>query len=76
MGAEEDQALARPEYWDGHYSKSEGEAPVHEWFRSFGDLQPFLQTHLFEIVKPEAKPLVLHLGSGDSVSYQPLTNSF
>lgn len=69
--AEEDRALVYSGYWDDHYSKSEGEEPTHEWFRSFVDLQPFLQTHLFESqgLKPQDNPLILHIGSGDSVSY-------
>jgi len=71
--AEKEQALLHSEYWDCYYSKSEKDAPVHEWFRSFVDLQPFLQTQLFEAggLKPEDNPLILHLGSGDSVSYSP-----
>lgn len=69
MTAEEDQALGRADYWDSRYSKSDGEAPTHEWFRSFSDLEPFFRNNLFGLqsFKAEDNPLVLHLGSGDSV---------
>ncbi|KAL7783850.1 hypothetical protein V8C37DRAFT_396741 [Trichoderma ceciliae] len=69
MPTEDDQALGYPSYWDGRYSKSDGEAPTHEWFRSFSDLEPFFQNNLFGLqsLKAEDNPLILHLGSGDSV---------
>jgi hypothetical protein len=61
--------LSKPEYWDEHYSKSDGQAPTHEWFRSFADLQEFFQRSLFEAPGFTApnNPVILHLGSGDSV---------
>ena len=67
--AENDEALSHPEYWDERYSKADGEAPTHEWFRSFGDLEEFFQKVLFQSAgrTPDDKPLILHLGSGDSV---------
>lgn len=69
--AENDEALSHPEYWDERYSKSDGETPTHEWFRSFSDLGEFFQKVLFQSPgrKPEDNPLILHLGSGDSVRY-------
>lgn len=69
-----DEALSKPEYWDEHYAKSDGQAPTHEWFRSFADLEEFFQISLFEapgFTAPD-NPVILHLGSGDSVSC-PLT---
>jgi hypothetical protein len=77
MTAEEDQALGRPDYWDSRYSKSDGEAPTHEWFRSFADLEPFFQNNLLGLqsFKAEDNPQILHLGSGDSVCHcQSQTN--
>lgn len=65
---ERPEALARAEYWDGRYAKSDGLAPTHEWFRTYRDLQPFLERHLFEPFKPALNPKILHLGAGDSVS--------
>jgi len=71
-----DQALSHASYWDERYQQSNGSSdPTHEWFRSFADLDPFLQSNLFTVpglTAPE-DPLVLHLGSGDSVrlSYIP-----
>lgn len=69
MANEDDQALGYPDYWDKHYSKSDGEAPTHEWFRSFSELEPFFRNNLFGLqsFKAEDNPLILHLGSGDSV---------
>ncbi|KAH6627217.1 hypothetical protein B0J18DRAFT_426811 [Chaetomium sp. MPI-SDFR-AT-0129] len=67
--ADLDVALGRPEYWDEHYSKSDGEQPTHEWFRSFEDLEDFFHQNLFTAPGLTAAddPLILHLGSGDSV---------
>ncbi|KID87734.1 endothelin-converting enzyme [Metarhizium guizhouense ARSEF 977] len=72
MTAESDQALGHSEYWDKHYAKSDGTAPTHEWYCSFGDLEQFFQINLFEAdgLKSSDNPLILHLGSGDSPSLQ------
>ncbi|KAI9152132.1 EEF1A lysine methyltransferase 4 [Paramyrothecium foliicola] len=66
--SEEDKQLSYAEYWDGRYLESKGDAPVHEWFRSFADLRTFFVRNLFETdgFKPEDNPVILHLGSGDS----------
>lgn len=65
MVSDEARALSRPDYWDGKYARREG----HEWYRTFEDLESFFQATLFENVRvsPKADPLILHLGSGDSV---------
>ncbi|ROW08705.1 hypothetical protein VPNG_06375 [Cytospora leucostoma] len=63
MTIEEDRALSNPDYWDGRYAGGDG----HEWFRSYDDLEPFLRPSLFEAFGPASEPLVLHLGSGDSI---------
>lgn len=64
-----DANLGHSWYWDDHYSKTDGEKPTHEWFRSFADLEPFLQKFLLDSPgrRPDDNPLILHLGSGDSV---------
>ncbi|CAK7203997.1 hypothetical protein SEUCBS139899_006748 [Sporothrix eucalyptigena] len=71
-----DEVLSHAEFWDGRYAKPEGEAentessvPTHEWFRTYADLEPFLQKVLFERpgCGPSDKPSLLHLGCGDSV---------
>lgn len=73
----EPNALATPEYWDAQYSRSTGDAPVHEWFRSFSELESTFQDVLSGWHGPGSGgsvedsadgPLILHLGSGDSVS--------
>lgn len=71
MASDENQALSRSEFWDERYAKSDGEAPTHEWFRSFSDLQPFFEKNLFATPGVTARddPLILHLGSGDSVCF-------
>lgn len=45
------------------------DAPTHEWFRSYSDLEPFLAKILFDRPgwRPADNPRVLHLGCGDSV---------
>ncbi|KOS20674.1 Endothelin-converting enzyme 2 [Escovopsis weberi] len=67
--AESDRNLSRAEYWDERYSKADGEAPTHEWFRSFADLEGFFDAKLFRAPgrAPSDAPAILHLGCGDSV---------
>lgn len=60
--------LAYAEYWDERYAEVGQGRQVHEWFRSFGDLESFLSRRLFQVRGPETAPKILHLGSGDSVS--------
>jgi EEF1A lysine methyltransferase 4 len=68
MASDENVALSRAEYWDERYSKSDGDNPTHEWFRSYSALEPFFAKHLFPVWAPESAPKLVHLGSGDSVS--------
>ena len=70
MMGDHDECLSHAWYWDEHYLKADGENPTHEWFRSFGDLEPFFRKHIFDSPghRPNDSPVVLHLGSGDSVS--------
>lgn len=68
MTTAELQRLAHSEYWDERYAEVGPDEQVHEWFRSFNDLKPFLDRHLFQVREPETCPRILHLGSGDSVS--------
>jgi hypothetical protein len=65
-----DQVLSHASFWDERYSQLDGSsAPTHEWFRAFSDLEPFFKSNLFTVpgLTPPDDPLVLHLGSGDSV---------
>lgn len=64
--------LAHSEYWDERYAEVGPDEQVHEWFRSFNDLKPFFERHLFSARAADTAPRILHLGSGDSVSYQAL----
>ena len=68
MATKDDRVLSGSEYWDNRYSSS-NDAQTHEWFRSFVDLEPFLQEQLFGIsgLTVDNDPVVLHLGSGESV---------
>jgi len=62
--------LAKAEYWDEYYTKSrDGQEPIHEWLQSFAQLEEFLRPALFNIpgLSGQDNPLILHLGSGDSV---------
>ncbi|KAL9596060.1 MAG: hypothetical protein Q9219_006046 [cf. Caloplaca sp. 3 TL-2023] len=61
----EGQHLAHAEYWDERYAQVGPTEQVHEWLRSFRDLEPFLNRHLFQPRGPETAPKILHLGSGD-----------
>jgi hypothetical protein len=70
MPGSNDAALSHASYWDERYLQADGGSePTHEWFRSFSDLAPFFESHLFSApgLTPTDDPLVLHLGSGDSV---------
>ncbi|KAK0287550.1 hypothetical protein LTR91_003004 [Friedmanniomyces endolithicus] len=62
----EAEALATPEYWDERYSRSDGEHPTHEWFKTYDQLHPFLTNLLFNVRRPQDQPTILHLGAGDS----------
>ena len=65
---DEGAALGHASFWDERYSKAgDSTEPTHEWFRDFASLEPFFETHLFATRKPETRPRILHLGSGDSV---------
>lgn len=66
------QALAHPDYWDKRYAAgSSTRAPTHEWFMGFDDLLPFFELQLFRHYSPESNPMIVHLGSGDSVCRAP-----
>ncbi|KAK0629096.1 S-adenosyl-L-methionine-dependent methyltransferase [Bombardia bombarda] len=74
--SDEGKALAHASYWDNRYTEAAAAADdskaaqLHEWFRSFQELEPFFQRNLIDAAprfKPQASPLILHLGSGDSV---------
>lgn len=67
MSEAEAKRLAHAEYWNERYSEVGPDKQVHEWFRSFNDLESFLDRHLFQVRGPETAPKILHLGSGDSV---------
>jgi hypothetical protein len=60
--------LAEPSYWDTRYAETQPGKQLHEWFRSYGDLEPFLAHYLFQLYPAKSRPRILHLGSGDSVS--------
>ncbi|KAL2129515.1 hypothetical protein VTI74DRAFT_7643 [Chaetomium olivicolor] len=68
--ASEDELLSHAWYWDQRYSKSDGTTPSHEWFRSFSDLEPFLERNLLSTpgFTAQDNPVILHLGSGDSLT--------
>ncbi|RMD41793.1 hypothetical protein DV735_g3301, partial [Chaetothyriales sp. CBS 134920] len=66
MSEAELKRLAYAEYWDERYGQVGPDEQVHEWFRSFDDLGPFFDRHLFQVRSPETNPKILHLGSGDS----------
>ncbi|KAI9750232.1 MAG: NADH dehydrogenase [ubiquinone] flavoprotein 1, mitochondrial, partial [Chaenotheca gracillima] len=67
--------LALVEYWDKRYANVATDQQVHEWFRSFDDLEPFFARRLFQVRGPETAPKILHLGSGDSTIPQDLSRN-
>ncbi len=67
MSDSETKRLTSPEYWDERYAATGSDNQLHEWFGSFGDLEPFFDRHLFQVRGPQTQPKILHLGSGDSV---------
>ncbi|XWX00070.1 hypothetical protein V2A60_008087 [Cordyceps javanica] len=70
---EENERLAYADYWDDRYAQTEG-GQLHEWFRSFKDLNEFFGRHFYETYPPSAAPRILHLGSGDSTIPQDLAD--
>ena len=68
MSEAESRRLAYADYWDTRYTEVGPDKQVHEWFRSYDELAPFLNRHLFQPKGPVTNPLILHLGSGDSVN--------
>ncbi|KAL9115170.1 MAG: hypothetical protein Q9227_000964 [Pyrenula ochraceoflavens] len=73
MSEAESQRLAHSEYWDERYAQVGPDEQVHEWFRSYNDLAPFLNRHLFQVREPKTGPKILHLGSGDSTIPEDLS---
>ncbi|KAH7035970.1 uncharacterized protein B0I36DRAFT_319463 [Microdochium trichocladiopsis] len=84
---EENERLAHADYWDGRYAETQATASdqqLHEWFRSAQDLEDFFTKHLYTPRPPPSPspsaaasaaasdPLILHLGSGDSLVPQHL----
>ncbi|CAH0056850.1 unnamed protein product [Clonostachys solani] len=70
---DENGRLSYADYWDGRYTETvKGEEQVHEWLRSFEDLEEFLNRRLFQAYPPAAEPHIVHLGSGDSTIPQHL----
>ncbi|KAK5996280.1 EEF1A lysine methyltransferase 4 [Cladobotryum mycophilum] len=69
MAASDNKALGSSSYWDSRYAHSDGQSPTHEWFLSFSQLEGFFRQNLFQVqgLRPVNNPLILHLGSGDSV---------
>jgi hypothetical protein len=70
MSPEESERMVLSEYWDERYSEVQPDKQLHEWFKSFRDIEAFLEQHLLQIKSPDTSPEILHLGSGDSVSSQ------
>ena len=68
MSDAETKRLAYSEYWNDRYAEVGSNNRVHEWFKSFSDLELFFDRHLFPVQGPETAPKILHLGSGESVS--------
>ncbi|KAI3319360.1 S-adenosyl-L-methionine-dependent methyltransferase [Xylariaceae sp. AK1471] len=64
--------LVHPAYWDSRYQETEPGQQLHEWFRSFSDLEEFLRPNFFQAYPAESNPRILHLGSGDSTVPQDL----
>jgi hypothetical protein len=64
----ENERLAHADYWDDRYAQTQQGQQVHEWFRSFQDLDEFFSRHLFQTRAADTSPHILHLGSGDSAS--------
>ncbi|KAI1827052.1 S-adenosyl-L-methionine-dependent methyltransferase [Xylaria intraflava] len=73
MGSDgEPTKLAEPGYWDARYDATLPGEQLHEWFRSFADLEELLKLSLFHDYPAESNPRILHLGSGDSTVPQDL----
>ncbi|KAB5539327.1 hypothetical protein GE09DRAFT_1248367 [Coniochaeta sp. 2T2.1] len=60
--------IVLPTFWDAKYVVGDGLEPTHEWFGATS-VQKLFERNLFSTspFRPEDDPVVLHLGSGDSV---------
>lgn len=67
MSEEESGRMVTSEYWDGRYAEVASDNQVHEWFKSFADIEPFLEENFMRHRGPDTPTKILHLGSGDSV---------
>ena len=66
MSKNEQRELSTQEHWDSRYAGDRDDGlGEHEWFRSFEELRPFLMKYLPDSA---ARPRILHLGCGTSVS--------
>lgn len=74
MSDAELERLAHADYWDEQYRTVEAGEQFHEWFRSFEDLAPWLEGNLLQ--RQGGGTRVLHLGSGDSASGDPIFRPF
>lgn len=63
--------FSHADYWDERYLEAGPGEQVHEWLSSFDDLVPFFNQNLLRIPPAGGRILILHLGSGDSVSGAP-----
>lgn len=65
----QDDDIVTEGFWDARYGNSSGDEPTHEWMGATS-VQKLFQRNLFDVpgLRPEDNPLILHLGSGDSVS--------
>ncbi|KAF2673400.1 hypothetical protein BT63DRAFT_155403 [Microthyrium microscopicum] len=65
--ADEDAALATPEFWDSRYKIADNhEKPTHEWLCTFENLHSFFSRNLYRAKESDQNPQILHLGCGDS----------
>ncbi|RMZ76195.1 hypothetical protein DV737_g4933, partial [Chaetothyriales sp. CBS 132003] len=71
MSEAELKRLAHSEYWDERYGEVGPDEQVHEWFRSFDDLVPLFDRHLFRMdqIPSESVDVAFDKGTLDAMIY-------
>ncbi|KAI0137440.1 S-adenosyl-L-methionine-dependent methyltransferase [Xylariales sp. AK1849] len=77
MADSESAQMRNAEYWDTRYQETEPDKQLHEWFRSYEQLEKFFTETIYAWSAPETAPKILHLGSGDStIPYDLLARGY
>jgi hypothetical protein len=51
MADQESKQMRTAEYWDGRYKETAPDEQLHEWYRSFDQLEDFFKEAVFSILQ-------------------------